>query len=148
MKTEHVVRVAAPRERVWAFLLDVPAAARCVPGVEDVVPSGDAYRGKLRVQVGPIRLAIEGEVRVIARDDAAGTATLRLEGTDRRLGGGVRAEAALAVSGSAPTDVRITSDVAVLGRLGELGQPLMQRKADETMNAFASCLERALGSAP
>ena len=147
MRTEHAFSVPAERERVWAHLMDVPAAARCVPGVEDVVANADAYRGRLRVQVGPIRLALDGEVRVIARDDTVGTATLRLDAAEKRLGGGVRADVILAVAGSAPTEVRIASEVTVLGRLGELGQPLMQRKADETMRAFAGCLERTLGAA-
>lgn len=147
MRTEHSFSVAAARERVWAHLMDIPAAARCVPGVEDVISGADAYRGTLRVQVGPIRLSLDGDVRVVERDDAAGTAKLRLDAAEKRLGGGVRADVTLAVAGSAPTTVRIASDVAVLGRLGELGQPLMQRKAVETMRAFASCLERALGGA-
>ena len=148
MKTEHTVRVEASRERVWAFLMDVPAAARLVPGVESVTPSGpDAYRGSLRVQVGPVRLALEGDVRIVARDDEAGTATVRLDGTDKRLGGGVRADVALALRGSAPTEVRVTSDVTILGRIGELGQALVRRKADQVMSEFAANLERALAGA-
>lgn len=142
-----MIRVEAPRERAWAFLMDLPAAARCVPGLEELVPDGAAHRGRLRVEVGPIRLAFEGEVRVVSRDDAAGVAALRVEGTDRRLGGGVRADVTITASGSAPTELRVASEVAILGRLGELGQPLMQRKADETLRAFAQCLRRELGAA-
>lgn len=148
MKTEHTVRVEASRERVWAFLMDVPAAARLVPGVENVTPSGpDTYRGSLRVQVGPVRLALEGDVRIVARDDKAATAAVRLDGADKRLGGGVRADVALALSGSAPTEVRVTSDVTILGRIGELGQPLVRRKADQVMSEFAANLQRALANA-
>lgn len=145
MRTEHVIRVPASRERAWAYLMDVPAAGRCVPGVEDLIERDGGYGGRLLIRLGPVRLALEGDVRVVARDDAAGTATLRVEATDRRLGGGVRADVTLTASGSAPTELRIASEVTVLGRIGELGQPLMQRKADETMRAFAACLERALG---
>lgn len=146
MRTEHIVRVDAPRERVWALLMDIPQAARLVPGVLDVVPTGpDSYRGSLRVQVGPVRLALEGDVRVIARDDDAGTAAVRLDGADRRLGGGVRADVTLAVSGSAPAEVRVATDITILGRIGELGQPLMKRKADQVMAGFATNLQRALG---
>lgn len=145
MKTAHAVRVEATRERVWAFLMDVPAAARLVPGVERITPTGPAtYRGALRVQVGPVRLALEGDVRVVTRDDEAGTAAVRLDGADKRLGGGVRADVALAVAGSSPTEVRITSDVTILGRIGELGQPIVKRKADQVMSEFATNLQRAL----
>ncbi len=147
MRTEHTVRVDAPRERVWELLMDVPAAAGLVPGVAEMVPTGpDRYRGSLRVQVGPVRLALKGDVRLIARDDAAGSAAVRLDGADTRLGGGVRADVTLAVSGSAPTDVRIIGEVTILGRIGELGQPLITRKADQVMEGFAKNLQRALGT--
>ncbi len=149
MRTEHTVRVDAPRERVWALLMDVPAAARLVPGVEDVVPTGagiDTYRGSFRVQVGPVRLALEGDVRVVARDDEAGTASVRLDGADKRLGGGVRADVTLAVSRSAPAEVRVMTDITILGRIGEIGQALMKRKADHVMAEFATNLQRALAA--
>lgn len=147
MRTEHIVLVDAPRDRVWALLMDIPAAARLVPGVEAVTPTGaDTYRGSLRVQVGPVRLALEGDVRVVSRDEDAGTAAVRLDGTDKRLGGGVRADVALALRGSAPTEVRVTSDVTILGRVGELGQPLIKRKTDQVMSEFASNLRRAMAA--
>lgn len=127
--------------------MDVPAAARLVPGVGQLTASGpDTYRGTLRVQVGPVRLALEGDVRIMARDDEAGTAAVRLDGADKRLGGGVRADVALAVTGSSPTAVRVTSEVTILGRIGELGQPLVRRKADQVMSEFGANLQRALAA--
>lgn len=139
--------VESPRERVWAFLMDVPAAARLVPGVGQLVASGpDTYRATLRVQVGPVRLALEGDVRITARDDEAGTAAVRLDGADKRLGGGVRADVVLAVTGSSPTEVRVTSEVTILGRIGELGQPLVRRRADQVMSEFGANLQRALAA--
>lgn len=145
MRTEHTVRVEASRERVWSLLMDIPRAARLVPGVLDVAEAGqDCYRGSLRVQVGPVRLALEGEVRLTARDDAAGTAAVRLDGTDSRLGGGVRADVRLEVTGATPVEVRILTDITILGRIGELGQPLMKRKADQVMAEFAKDLQRTL----
>ncbi|TMC45316.1 MAG: carbon monoxide dehydrogenase, partial [Chloroflexi bacterium] len=33
MKFTHTAMVAAPKDKVWARLMDIPAAARCVPGV-------------------------------------------------------------------------------------------------------------------
>lgn len=147
MRTEHSVRVDAPRERVWALLMDIPQAARLVPGVREVAATGqDSYRGSLRIQVGPVRLALEGDVRLTARDDAAGTAAVRLDGADSRLGGGVRADVSLEMSGSLPTEVRMATDITVLGRIGELGQPLMKRKADQVMAEFAANLQRALAA--
>ena len=147
MKLEHRVEVRAARDRVWTSLMDIPAVASCVPGVEEIVPTGgDRYEGRLRVGVGPIRLALAGDLELTARDDDAGRATLRGAGSDRRLGGGVRVVVDLAVAATGPeaTELVIGSDVQVLGRIGDLGQPIMRRKADEILRAFAECLSQRL----
>ena len=146
MKLEHRVTVDAPRATVWAVLMDLPAAARCVPGTRDVAPAGDGVRGILDVRVGPIKLSLAGTVAVETRDEAAGTARLRADAEDHRLGGAVRAFVDLAVSGDEPTELRLSSDVAILGRLGELGQPLIARQADKVLAGFAECLRRTVAA--
>jgi len=140
MKLEHRITVDAPRAKVWSVLMDLPVAARCVPGTRDIARDGDGVRGTLEVRVGPVKLALRGAVAIESRNEAAGTARLRADADDQRLGGGVRTFVDLAVSGDAPTELRITSDVAILGRLGELGQPLIARQADKVLAGFAECL--------
>lgn len=145
MRFEHRATVRAPRDAVYAFLMDVPRVARCVPGVSEVEPAGDdRYRGTLALQVGPMRFAFRGEIAIVAREpDRA--ATMRADGKD--ASGGVRATLAMALADvQGGTDLRIASDVQVLGRLGELGQPIMKRKADELMRQFATNLERELAT--
>lgn len=146
MKLEHRVTVDAPRSAVWAVLMDLPVAARCVPGTRDVAPDGDGVRGILDVRVGPIKLSLAGTVAVDSRDEAAGTARLRANAEDQRLGGAVRAFVDLMVSGDQPTELQIASDVAILGRIGELGQPLIARQADKVLTGFADCLRRAVAA--
>jgi hypothetical protein len=140
VKLEHRVAVDAPRAEVWAVLMDLPLAARCVPGTRDI--SGDALgvRGTLDVRVGPVKLGLSGRVAIESSDASAGTARLRADAEDRRIGGAVRAIVDLTLSGDAPTELRMTSDVAVLGRLGELGQSLIARQADKVLAGFAECL--------
>ncbi len=148
MKFEHTARLAAPPDRVFPLLLDVRRVARCVPGVETVeATDGERYAGKLRVQVGPIRLALAGQVSIVEVDRAARRATMRAEADDKGVGGGVRALMTLAVGAAdGGSEVRITSDVQILGRLGELGQPIMKRKADQIMRAFARNLAMEVAS--
>ena len=146
MKLEHRVTVDAPRAKVWAVLMDLPVAARCVPGTRDIARDGDGVRGILDVRVGPVKLALGGTVAIESRDEAAGTARLRADAADQRIGGAVRAIVDLAVSGDAPTELGITSDVAILGRIGELGQPLIARQADKVLAGFAECLRRTVAA--
>jgi carbon monoxide dehydrogenase subunit G len=146
VKLEHRLTVDAPRATVWAVLVDLPVAARCVPGTRDVAAAGDGVRGTLDVRVGPVKLALAGTVRVESRDEGAGTARLRADAEDQRLGGAVRAFVDLAVTGDSPTELRLVSDIAILGRIGELGQPLIARQADKVLAGFADCLRRTVAA--
>src|SRR5438309_697357 len=123
--------VAAPKDKVWARLMDIPAAARCVPGVASVRPNGkDRYLGTLAVQIGPVRLVLDGDFAITARDEAAGTAAIR-----------ATVELALAEKDT-QTQLRIGTDLNVMGRLGEFGQASIKRKADQLIQDFAECLAR------
>ncbi len=128
--------------------MDVPVAARCVPGVSAVTPSGpDRFTGSLLVQLGPVRLTLDGDIAVVSRDDAARTASLRAEAKDTRLGGTLRATVDVALRETAGgCELRIESDVQIGGRIGEFGQPVIQRKATQLLNDFAACLGRSAGS--
>ena len=144
MKFTHTATVAAPRDRVWAKLMDIPAAARCVPGVASVRAAGtDKYLGTLAVQVGPVRLVLDGDLVVTARDEKAGTAAVKADAKDSRVGGAIRATMALTLSEKdGETELRIATDIAVMGRIGEFGQAVIKRKADQLMQDFADCLAR------
>jgi len=146
MKLAQTVTVKAPRDKVWGIVLDVPAAARCVPGVASVRPAGsDRYQGTLAVQIGPVRLVLDGDIAITARDEKAGTASFRADAKDSRVGGAIKATVDLALADrSGATDIKIATDLQVLGRLGEFGQPVIKRKADQMMGDFAECLARAV----
>ena len=146
MKLEHVVSINASRSRVWAALMDLAGAARCVPGTRDIAADGDVVRGTLEVRVGPVKLSLAGSVIIEQRDDAAGTARLRADAADQRIGGAVRAFVDVAVTGDGPTQLRVSSDIAILGRIGELGQPLIARQADKVLAGFADCLRKTVAA--
>lgn len=149
MKFTHTATVAAPRDKVWARIMDIPAAARCVPGVASVRPSGqDKYQGTLAVQVGPVRLVLDGDFVITSRDEQAGTASLKADAEDSRVGGAIRAAMDIALAEKAgATELRIATDIVVMGRLGEFGQAVIKRKADQLMQDFAECLARQVTTA-
>ncbi len=148
MKLAHSATIAAPVERVWQVVMDVPRAAQCVPGVRDVVLVGpDRYSGVLGVQLGPVRLSLAGEIAMTERDEAARHASLRADAKDARLGGSVHAAVDLVLA-VVPDGclLRIDSDLQIAGRIGEFGQPVIQRKADQLLRDFAACLAKAAAS--
>ncbi|OLC31051.1 MAG: hypothetical protein AUH81_18635 [Candidatus Rokubacteria bacterium 13_1_40CM_4_69_5] len=150
MKLVQRCVLAVERERLWDFLVDVPRVARCIPGVEAIEHAGDnRYRGVLKVQMGPVRLALGGTVTLEEQDRKAWQASLRAEADDRGAGGGIRARmTARLAPAEAGTEFIVETDLAVLGKIGEFGQPLIKRKADGLIQAFAANVQAALGGEP
>ncbi len=152
MIIEQRVTVAAPPDRVWDFVMDVPAVSQCVPGAESVVPLGDdTYQGVLRLRVGPVALRLEGKITLAERDQAARHARIDLQATDKRLGGAVNGKLQLQLEQGAAdhvqqTDLAIQADVAILGKLGEFGQPVIRKKAEQMIAEFARNLSRQVGA--
>ena len=140
--------VPAARERLWDFLMDVPTVSRCVPGIGTVeAVGGNAYKGSIAVKVGPVRLALEGTISVEEQDRTAWSARMRADANDRRLGGGIRARMHLTLTpAEAGTRVRIDTDLTVLGKIGEFGQPIIRSKADTLLAEFARNLGSALAA--
>jgi len=135
-------------ERLWDFMMDVPKVAGCVPGVETVeAVDASAYRGSFKVHVGPIRLALQGTVTVEEQDRGAWRARMRAEANDRRVGGGIRARMSLTLAPTqGGTRLHIETDLAVLGKIGEFGQPVIKKKADSILAEFARTLQSALAT--
>jgi carbon monoxide dehydrogenase subunit G len=144
MKFEHRVVVPAPAEQVRAFLDDFDKASRCVPGLESATEvEPDVYDGRVKMRIGPLGLTVAGRAKV---DRSGERWRVQGEGRDRRVGAGVNAnvEAGLTERSPNETEVQILADVQFSGRLAELGQPLIKRKADSYVAEFAENLRKAL----
>jgi carbon monoxide dehydrogenase subunit G len=132
--------IGAPRERLWDFLMQVEKVGECMPGCDNVRPIGnDEYDTTMKLKVGPIALKIDARLRVVARDRDAWTAKMRVEGTERGVGGGVSAMLimVLVAESSTSTALMLTTDAKVFGKLGEFGQPVMKKKAASMTEEFA-----------
>lgn len=140
MNFEQQCTIPAPREQLWDFLMDVPAVATCVPGVQSVTPRDDGrYAGEMKVRVGPIGLTLQGVMAIQERDRDNWKAAMHGEANDRRVGGGLNATAhmTLVEQGESETQLFIQAEARLLGKLGEFGQPLIRKKADSMMAEFA-----------
>jgi uncharacterized protein len=136
---EQRCTIPAAREELWDFLLDLPQLARCVPGAEEVVAAGDGeYTGRLRVKIGPIKLALQGAMKILERDREHWTAVARAEAKDRRVGGGasITGNMTLLENGPSATELIIQGQVRFLGKLGEFGEPIIRKQADAVAARF------------
>ena len=149
MNLEQRFTVAASRQAVWDLLMDVERLGKCFPGVERVELAVDGtYNGTLRVRVGPVSLGLAGNMTIREADRENWRALLHLEGSDRRVGGGVKCDVSMCLTelSAAETELTLTSNVTFMGKLGELGQPIIRKKADTTMQEFARNLAREMGN--
>ena len=78
---EAMFEVAADIRQVWAFMVDLPAVASCLPGAVVEEMDGDRVKGRIAIKFGPMNAAFAGSAR-LERDDAANAAVLRGAGLD------------------------------------------------------------------
>ena len=151
MKVEIVSVVPASREATWTLVMDIPKAATCIPGLKDITPDGEArYQATLQARVGPMGMNLSGVITVLSQDAESGEAHFLVEANDRRVGGGVKTNMSMKVTAKSPTEteLEIVADTTFMGRLGELGQPLIRRKARNTLEDFSKNLSKLLASEP
>jgi carbon monoxide dehydrogenase subunit G len=69
-----------------------------------------------------------------------------VEATDRRIRGAVNAKATMKLTprDDGQTDVAIHTDASIFGRLGQFGQAVMRKKADQIVAEFAANMSRKL----
>ena len=149
MKIEILSDVPASREATWALVMDIPKAASCIPGIKDITPDGEGkYQATLQARVGPMGMNLSGTITVLSQDADAGEAYFLVEANDRRVGGGVKTNMSMKVTAKSAdeTALEIIADTTFMGRLGELGQPLIRRKARNTLEEFSKNLSILLSS--
>lgn len=146
MKFDQTIELDAPIDKVWAFVMDVPSMAKCIPGCESLEDLGnDTYKATVKLKVGPIGLSLASNISIVEKDEAAKTASLRVDAADKRLGGAVKATMAMKlVPNGTGTTLDVSTDAQVLGRIGDFGQPVIRKKADQTLQEVAKNLRAAL----
>src|SRR5574342_492713 len=70
MQFQGTVEIAAPRDRVWAFLMDPQQVGSCGPGVESIeVIDADHFKAKAKVGGGFISARFAVDMTVAERQE-------------------------------------------------------------------------------
>ena len=140
MHIEDSELIAAPREELWDYLMQIEKVGECIPGCENVRRIGeDEYETSMRVIVGPIKLRFEARLNVLERDRENWVAKMRAEGAERGVGGTVSSVFTMKLldRGEHGTELLVTTEAKILGKVGEFGQPVMKKKAAAITKEFA-----------
>jgi uncharacterized protein len=149
MRFEHEFTVDASPARAWAFLMDVPRMAGCIPGASDVnAVSENSYDATVVAKIGPISARFGCRIVMLAIDEAARTASVEVSGKDNKIGGGVKATMAMTLTGGTdgPSTVQIISEVDIMGKIGQYGHGMVAKRADAMLADFAACVRANLAA--
>jgi len=127
--------------------MDVPRVAKSLPGVESVSKIDDTtYEGALTVRVGPIKLNLQGKIILEEQNKDAWRAALRAEAKDRMAAGAVNGKTTMSLKEihASQTELVVETDVSILGKIGEFGQPIIRKKADSMLKEFVENIKKQL----
>src|SRR4051794_38852797 len=143
MKLENEFTVPASIDEAWAFLLDVPRVAPCLPGasVEEGGGENGEYQGAMKIKIGPITASYKGTVKIQEADEAAHRVAMRAQAKDAR-GQGTAAATITSTMEETPegTKVVVETDMRVTGPAAQFGRGVMQDVSAKLMKRFAECL--------
>ena len=143
MKLENDFTVPASIDEAWAFLLDVPRVAPCLPGatVEPETDEDGTYKGAMKIKIGPITAQYKGTVKIQSADEATHTVAMRAQAKDARGQGSASATITSTMEETAEgTKVSVVTDMRVTGPAAQFGRGVMQDVSAKLMGRFADCL--------
>jgi carbon monoxide dehydrogenase subunit G len=148
MHFEGTVQIDAPRDRVWAFVVDPNQVGQCGPGVEsiEVVDEGH-FKATAKVGIGFIsaRFVVNMEFAELSAPDSA---TIKAHG--QAPGSAVDATAHMRLSDgeAGGTVMDWDADVNIAGTLASVGARLIDGTANKMIGQTFDCMKTKLEAAP
>ncbi len=144
MHFEGTVQIAAPRDRVWSFVMDPNQVGQCGPGVESIEVVDDThFKAKAKVGIGFIstRFVMDLEFAEMSPPDAA---TIKAHG--QAPGSAVDGTAQMRLSDGEDGGTRMdwSADVNIAGSLASVGARLIEGTANKMISQSFDCMKSKL----
>lgn len=149
MKLSSQFPVPAPPERAFELFLNPEVMRGCIPGCAELVRVDDvSFRGRLVNVIAHVRFDAGFSVTMTSVEPPSKVVAL-LKGEDHRLGSSIKMDAVLTLdpNGSGST-VGYEMELALWGKLGRLGEPIVRKRTTEVEKQFVSAFSEACGGAP
>jgi carbon monoxide dehydrogenase subunit G len=147
MILENHLAVPADPDAVFALLNDVERVAGCLPGATLEGRDGEAYRGRVKVKVGPISAAYAGTLRFTEVVPEQRTLRLSARASDAHGAGDAEADVVLSVAeadGGATLDLH--TDLLVRGKIAQFGKGAITTVSSRLLDQFARNLAGELST--
>jgi len=144
MQFSGSVEIAAPRERVWAFVIDPNQVGQCGPGVESIEVIDDThFKATAKVGIGFISARFVVNMG-FAEMQAPDRATIKAHG--QAPGSAVDATAEMALSDGADGGTKMdwSADVNIAGTLASVGARLIDGTANKMIAQTFDCMKAKL----
>lgn len=140
MKIEGTQNIDAPRERIFAALVDPAILQKCIPGCEQMEKTGDnQYKTKLTAGVGPVKGVFTATVSL---QDIIAPEQYKLVVEGKGQPGFVKGSGALHLKDvGGATEIQYTGEVNVGGLIASVGQRMIQATANMLAGRFFKALE-------
>jgi carbon monoxide dehydrogenase subunit G len=145
LKLEHSFTVPADLDTVWQAVLDPERVAPCMPGATLTEVEGDAFKGAVKVKLGPISLLYKGSGEFLSKDEPTRTVVIKASGKDSRGNGTAAATVtvALTAAGTSTTGT-VNTDLSITGKPAQFGRGLISEVGGKILDTFATCLAAKL----
>ncbi len=146
MEITNDFEVAAPPDEVFAFLLDPERVAPCMPGAELIGRREDgSYDARMKIKLGLVSMGYQGVMEIRDVDEAARRASMVVRGKEGRGQGTAEATMAMRVTPAGEgSHVHVSSDIAVTGKVAQMGAPVMRKVAEKMTAQLAANMQKAL----
>jgi uncharacterized protein len=144
MKFEGTVEIRAPRDRVWAFLMDPNQVGGCGPGVESIeVVDETHFKAKAKVGIGFISARFNIDMEIAERDEP-NQAVIKAHGQAPGSAVDATATMALADGEAGGTKMDWAADVLIGGTLASVGARLIEGTANKMIGQTFDCIRTKL----
>ena len=144
MRLEKQSAIRAAPSKVWAWLWDIPKLIEYIPGVEDVelLEEGKHYSVRVNDRVGPfpVRFNLDVVVESMEQDRFL---RAHVSGKDQRFASTLQLVIEIQLHAEPPdgTDLSISTEISIRGKLGSLGDALIRTRATEAISNFVTSLK-------
>lgn len=150
MRISSSFSIPAPPHEVFDRFLDQETMKSCIPGCDELERLDEShYRGQLVNEVAHVRFNARFAAEIVEMDRPRLVRAV-LTGEDRRLGTSLKLTASLGVEpdGDSDSAVSYEMDLALWGKLGRLGEPIIRRRSAEVERDFVTAFKTAFSPEP
>lgn len=147
MKLSGTQTFAAPRQKVWSFLIDPHQLAKCMPGIEklDVIGENE-YSGVINVGLAAVKGVYNGKVKL---DEVQPPTHYKLLLDGKGKQGFVKGTGTIDLAEqNGQTLLTYTGDVQIGGPLASVGQRMVDGAAKMMIGQFFTAMEAEVKAAP